>query len=289
MAEGITCLHILGLIETLVPFLIILQQATCKTCLPERWSLDALESAKILETGGAPDSSEKKTQIEALSSSGLDMVQSANGISTLPWLHPPSLFVLHISQWTVLIQKVVPNLWILPIGSEEGSEGGLLGGCSLKDLLCSFSSVLIPCDVVLIGKMDLKANDVGGCTVHGKVEEAPDCLMSGNVAGVQVELDLIVASAKLHGNSIVALVDIFVDVLQGLDGGDDLNVDVTAVLPQEIGIVGNHPAIVDLFPPDLKCLASVATPAGCIGILCDGGVLPEGFGKILGAFAIDPA
>jgi hypothetical protein len=257
VAEGTTCLHVLGLIKTLVPFLIILQETTCKTCLSERWSLNALESAEVLEAGGAPDSSEEKAEIEALSSSGLDIVQPANCIATLPWFHLSSPFVLHINRGAVLVEKVVTDIWILCIGFEEGSEGGLLCSAALQDLLCSLSSVLIPCDSLLVGKMDMKADDVGGCTMHGKVEEPPDSLMSRNVAGIQVELDLIVAGAELHSDSIMALVDIFVDVLQGLDGGDDLNVDVATILPYEIPAVGDDPAIVNILVPDAKGLASV--------------------------------
>jgi hypothetical protein len=58
----------------------------------------------------------------------------------------------------------------------------------------------------------------------------------------------------------MALVDILVDVLHGLDGGDDLDVDVAVVLPYEIGTVSDNPAIVNLLPPDLKGLASVTAP-----------------------------
>jgi hypothetical protein len=119
------------------------------------------------------------------------------------------------------------------------------------------------------------------------MQETPCALTAGDVASIQVLLDLIPASAKLHGNTIVAFVDIFVDVLQGLDGGNDFDIDVAAVLPQEIGIVSDDPAIVHLLSFEQKSLASVTTSAACIGILRNGGVISEGFGKAFGAFAVN--
>ena len=41
--------------------------------------------------------------------------------------------------------------------------------------------------------------------------------MLSNIAGVQVLLDLILTCAKLHGIAVMALVDVLVNVLDGLD------------------------------------------------------------------------
>ena len=102
-----------------------------------------------------------------------------------------------------------------------------------------------------------------------------------------VLLDLILAGAKLHGGAVMALVHILVDVLDCFDRGNGLNIDVAAVLPDEIPGVADNPAIVNLEPSNCVGLASVSTPGACIRVICDSGVLPEGFGKALAATAID--
>jgi hypothetical protein len=106
----------------------------------------------------------------------------------------------------------------------------------------------------------MEADNIGRGNMHDKMEETPEGLAGRNIAGIQVLPNLIITGAKLHGDTIMALVDILVDVLQGLDGGDDLNVDVAAVFPYEIGTVSDDPAIVHLLSSDLKGLASVAAP-----------------------------
>ena len=57
----------------------------------------------------------------------------------------------------------------------------------------------------------------------------------------------------------MAFVDIFEDVFDSLDRANGFDIDVAAVLVDEIGTVGNNPLIVDLLSSDLMCLASVTT------------------------------
>ena len=44
----------------------------------------------------------------------------------------------------------------------------------------------------------------------------------------------------------MALVDVLVNVLDGLDRSDTFHINVAAVFPQKIGAVGNHSSIVNL-------------------------------------------
>jgi len=75
--------------------------------------------------------------------------------------------------------------------------------------------------------------------------------MLGDIAGIQVLLDLIETSTKLHGSVIMALVDVLVNVLDSLDGCDPLYIDVTAIFPDEVRAVRDYPAIVNPLSIDL--------------------------------------
>ena len=57
----------------------------------------------------------------------------------------------------------------------------------------------------------------------------------------------------------MALVDVLVNVLDGLDGCNPLGIDVTAIFPDEVRAVRHYPAIVNLISIDLKCSSCVVT------------------------------
>jgi hypothetical protein len=119
-----------------------------------------------------------------------------------------------------------------------------------------------------------------------EVEDAPLSLMSRHIARIKVLLDLIITGAKLHGDAVMALVDILVDVLDGADGGYALHIDVAPVLPQQVWAVADHPAIVHLFVIDNVGLASVPAAHVGIGIFSDSGGVPEWLGEALGTATI---
>jgi hypothetical protein len=58
----------------------------------------------------------------------------------------------------------------------------------------------------------------------------------------------------------MALVDILVDVFDGLDRCNGLEIDMATILPDEIGAVCDNPAIVNLPSMNLMCLSSVLVP-----------------------------
>jgi hypothetical protein len=115
--------------------------------------------------------------------------------------------------------------------------------------------------------MDLKVHDTGLALMHLKKVETPNGLTGRDVSSIQVLLDLIVTGAKLHGGAVMALVHILVDVLDSFDRGDGLDVNVAAVLPDEIPGVADDPAIVNLLALDSIGLASVRAPGAGIRIL----------------------
>jgi hypothetical protein len=62
----------------------------------------------------------------------------------------------------------------------------------------------------------------------------PQSFTAADITCIQILLDLISASAKLHSGAIMALVHIFVDVLDSLDRSNRLHIDMAPVLPDKI-------------------------------------------------------
>jgi hypothetical protein len=125
--------------------------------------------------------------------------------------------------------------------------------------------------------------------LHGKQIQTPKSLTAAHIACIQIQFDLICAPPKLHGDPVMALVHILVDVLDGLDRCNGLHIDVALILPDEKPGVTDHPTIVNLLAFDKVRVASVATPGASIGVLSHHGLLPEALGKALRTFVIDHA
>src|SRR6266850_3899137 len=88
---------------------------------------------------------------------------------------------------------------------------------------------------------------------------------------------------------IMALVHIFVDVLDSLDRSNRLHIDMAPVLPDKIWGVANHPLIVNLPALDFKNLACVTMPSASIRVFSDSGLCSKCIGKNLRTAAIDNA
>ena len=73
-------------------------------------------------------------------------------------------------------------------------------------------------------------------------------------------------SAELNSGPISSLVDILVDVFDVFEGEDRFHIDVTLVLEQEIGRVGDHKLVVHLMMAHLMEEASVSMPVAGIGV-----------------------
>ena len=80
----------------------------------------------------------------------------------------------------------------------------------------------------------MKLHNIGNLLLHAEEIESPKSLTTANVACIKIKLDFISASAKLHGGTVMAFVHILVDVLDGLDRGYRLNIDMAAISPDEI-------------------------------------------------------
>jgi hypothetical protein len=79
----------------------------------------------------------------------------------------------------------------------------------------------------------------------------------------------------------MALVHIFVNVLDSLDRSNRLHIDMAPILPDEIWGVANHPLIVDLSALNLKNLACVTTPGASIRVFSDSGLCLKSLWKTL--------
>src|SRR5882762_8491603 len=118
----------------------------------------------------------------------------------------------------VLVEGVVDDtILIASIGLEPSSESGIPILISVKGILESDIPVGIENDCLLLGKMNLKAQNTGIMILDLKKVKAPVGLTAANIACIQVMLDLIMGSAKLHSSAVMALVDILVDVLDCFD------------------------------------------------------------------------
>src|SRR5258708_25267563 len=130
-------------------------------------------------------------------------------------------------------------------------------------------------DLVLIRKMDLKSQNTGLMILHFKKVEMAVCLTTADIMCIQVKLDLILGSPKLHSSTIMAFVDILVDVLDCFDRGNGLHIDVTPV-------VTDNPSVINLELLVWTCangVASVMTSCLGIGVLSNGSTLIERLGK----------
>jgi hypothetical protein len=144
----------------------------------------------------------------------------------------------------VLIEGIVDiTILIKMIGLEPCSKSGALIFMLLKSLLKGISAG-IGNNLLLLGKMNGKTQDTGFMILNFKEVKALVCLTAANIACIQVKLDLILGSAKLHGGTIIALVDILVDVLDSLDRGNRLHINMAPILPDKILAVTANPSIV---------------------------------------------
>jgi hypothetical protein len=117
----------------------------------------------------------------------------------------------------VLIKGIVDDpILMLSISLEPSSESGVPVLMPLKSLL-KCVSVGANDDRLLLGKVNRKTQNARLMILDLKEVKTPVCLTAADVARIQVKLDLILGGAKLHGSTIVALVHILENVLDGFD------------------------------------------------------------------------
>jgi hypothetical protein len=76
-------------------------------------------------------------------------------------------------------------------------------------------------------------------------------LTAANIACIKVKLDLIIAGTKLHSGTVMALIHILIYILDGLDRGNRLHIDMTVIAPDEILAMTDNPLVIDLLAPNI--------------------------------------
>jgi len=105
-----------------------------------------------------------------------------------------------------------------------------------------------------------KPNDIGVLLVEIKAIQTVASLKSRHIPAVLVDLDLIahawlsgrsaikcssIHRANVHLCTVVAFVDVLVEVFDSRDGGADLHVDVAVEEQAKVWVVGHHLAVVE--------------------------------------------
>ncbi len=147
----------------------------------------------------------------------------------------------------------------------------MLPCCFVKCKPCSQSCVRVPVkygrsmsallkqDGLSRFQVHSKPNDIGVLLVQIKAIQMVAGLRSRHIPTVLVDLDLITHAwlsgrsaircssihwANVHLCTVVALVDVLVEVFDSRDGGADLHVDVAVEEQGQVRVVGHHPAVV---------------------------------------------
>ena len=111
---------------------------------------------------------------------------------------------------------------------------GFLDGITSHKFLSIIIIIIIKIDHLLIFFMDWKVIDGWLFLMQGKFKNVPATLWWANITGVYVFQYLINVPSHFQGGTIMTLVYVLVNVLYGLDGSTDLDIDV-AVIPDRIG------------------------------------------------------
>jgi hypothetical protein len=190
----------------------------------EGWMLNTFKGVKVFPVCGTSDIGKKKAKVKALSRSRVGIVHPANSKSSLP-VGPPRVFLVilpyHLGR-IVLVEKIkdFTTFWLISIGHEPSSKCGGTFCIGIDSLLYVASCIRVKGNPLLVGEMNLKADNIGNLLLHMEEIETPQSLTAANIACIQILLDLILAPAKLHGSPVMALVYIFIDILDCFDRGN---------------------------------------------------------------------
>jgi len=80
--------------------------------------------------------------------------------------------------------------------------------------------------------------------MHRKFHDVPDALCRTDITGADMIKYLVDIFTDTDSGTIMTFVYVLVNVLDGLDGGADLNVDMTTISDRQKGVVGNDVTVV---------------------------------------------
>ena len=106
---------------------------------------------------------------------------------------------------------MLTEITVISIRFEERCQRRLFSSCTPKHCLRTF--VGIEYHHMLARKMDLKTDYVWTFFMEIEVENPPCSFARTNISAIEKMPDLIVSGVNLHSCAIVALEDVFMDVL----------------------------------------------------------------------------
>ncbi len=215
-----------------------------------------IDSTEGFKGCGALDDGEEEAQVVASTGIRGDEVHSSESEAALT--KSPFLLLLLPDEMLreLLVCVLTRNIGErgVPVRFKESCEHGALASSALLNDFWVLGRV--ESDQMLARKVDLQAHNVRELFVQVKVEQSPDRFRSSDITTVDELLDLVV-HAELDCASVVALVYILADVLQGCERDRTLHIDMAVVPHQKVRVVWHNPPVVDQVLPDLVCTAVV--------------------------------
>ena len=135
------------------------------------------------------------------------------------------------------------------------------------------------------GQMHGQTLDHVRLAVHVEGKKAPATLRRADVACIDEVLHL-VAHDNFDRSSIVTLVNVFVQILHGANGGAHVDVNVAFESPHKVRIIRNDPSVVQCHTVFLHTSAGVSTTIDRVLVLRQGRFIGEVVRKTFGADAL---
>ena len=240
-AKVMTGVHVSSVLKTLVPLAIILQKTSSETGGLVGGMDLTLKGPEIIPGFSTFDIHQEHPEIKALASRRMNKIHPADDITLRTMLPLLRLLLPHKMMGKILITDILCTVQS-SIGNEPLCERGLLDAITVNDLFGKV--VIIPIDHMLIFEMNRQTIDGRFFLMHRKFHNMPDPLHGTNVARANMIKYLIDIFTHTDGGTIMTLVYVLVDVLDGLDRGADLNIDMTIIPCGQKGIRRNDVAIV---------------------------------------------
>src|SRR6266436_9335594 len=226
-ADMMASLHVPGLLQTLIPLPIVLQQTASQTgCFVSGMDL-TFKCFEMVPRFWTFDCGQEHSEIETFPSRGVDKVHPPDDMALTTYVPLLCLFVPSEGLGKVLIGGILCTLQS-PIGGEPLCQVGLLDGIASHELL-RIIIIIIKIDHLLIFFMDWQAVDRRLFLMQGKFKDVPATLRWTNKMEAYVFQYLINILSHFQSGTIMTLVYVLVNVLYGLDGSADLNIDVTVI------------------------------------------------------------
>ena len=224
-----------SLFDTADPFVIGLGETTGDARVTESGVEDTVDGLEVVEAGRAGDIEQETTEVEAFPGSRHHRVHTPDGFRIV-FACGPEVFLPSVRLRDVGVLDR-PQVGVVGHECEEGGEGSLIGPLDDRRFLSTFDES----HMLLVREVDCEAGDGGIHAVHVELEAAVCGLRSRDEASVQEVLYVVSRGRGRTGQSgafdpesgmsaVVALVNVLVHVLDGLDGAANLDVDVAVVL-----------------------------------------------------------